>query len=97
MKTTTEPTSAQQLAARYHDDGTTWMVDGVDLFDAAAALGARRENVRVVDPATEQVWLAGSIRFSDGSVIAEVTEGGWDVLGDVVTDTEAGEAVVLGA
>jgi hypothetical protein len=64
-------TIAEQIAARFGDDGQQWEdADGVALWDACKAAGG----------SADQFWELEATRyeFDDGSALV-LTPGGWDI------------------
>ena len=71
-------TIAEQISEQFNHDGTNWIQDGVKLTSVLKNNATVLRNVAVTGSGKE--WNVTAWVMMDGSMIAEVQTGAWDVL-----------------
>ena len=90
----TTKTSAERIAEALDYDGSRWCTtDGVDFATLVNEAGGQKDWRQV--SGSDQQWEVTAWVFADGSAIAEVTEGGWDVLNGYATYVDKDGATVV--
>lgn len=87
-------TFAKRIAEALECDGSRWRtIEGVDFSTLVSESGGHKDQAQV--SGSGQQWEVTAWVFGDGSALAEVTDGGWDVLDDYATFVDEDGATVV--